>query len=94
MAGNDGISPNPVGADGVALVLGVSSSSSNLRCLHPDPIQIFKLWQAYLANINPLVKVLHAPTVQQLISDACVDLDGIARDVEALLFAIYCLTVE
>jgi hypothetical protein len=92
--GNDGVSPDPMAADCGALVLGVQSRSNDLRSLHPDPVQIFKLWQAYLANINPLVKVLHAPTVQQLVSDASGDLASISRDVEALLFAIYCITVE
>jgi hypothetical protein len=62
--------------------------------LHPNPVQIFKLWQSYLDNINPLVKVFHAPTVQQLISDASGDLDNVDRNVEALLFAIYCIVTE
>jgi hypothetical protein len=57
-------------------------------------VQIFKLWQLYLDNINPLVKLFHAPTVQQILSDASGDLGDIPRNVEALLFAIYCITIE
>jgi hypothetical protein len=76
------------------LLLGFPRSSINLRSLHPNPVQIFKLWQLYLDNINPLVKLFHAPTVQQIISDASGDLDDIPRNVEALLFAIYCITIE
>jgi hypothetical protein len=91
---NDGVSPGAPTADGGALVLGMQSPSSNLRHLHPDPIQIFQLWQAYLTNINPLVKVFHAPTIQRLLMAASCDLSDIPRDVEALLFAIYCITVE
>ncbi|KAH8712256.1 hypothetical protein GQ44DRAFT_689197 [Phaeosphaeriaceae sp. PMI808] len=68
-------------------------SPANLQNLHPNPLQIFKLWQLYLDNINPLVKIFHAPTVQQLILEASGNLKCITRSVEALLFAIYCITV-
>jgi hypothetical protein len=77
--GNDGGLPDTLTANGGALVLGMQSSSHNLRHLHPDPIQIFKLWEAYLTNINPLVKVFHAPTVQRLVLDASGDLNDIPR---------------
>lgn len=76
------------------LLLGFQPSSIGLQSLHPDPVQVFRLWQAYLDNINPLVKVFHAPTVQKLISSASSGLDDIPRDFEALLFAIYCITIE
>jgi hypothetical protein len=76
------------------LLFGGQRSSIALRSLHPEPVQIFKLWQLYLDNINPLVKVFHAPTIQQLILDASGDLDCVSRNVEALMFAIYCISVE
>jgi hypothetical protein len=69
-------------------------SSTGLRPLHPQPVEAFRLWQAYLDNINPLVKLFHAPTVQQLISEANGNLNAVPRNVEALLFAIYCIAVE
>ncbi|KAJ4374842.1 hypothetical protein N0V83_001920 [Neocucurbitaria cava] len=84
--------PPPI--DGAGLLLGGQIPSMNLRSLHPQPVQIFKLWQSYLDNINPLVKIFHAPTVQQLISNATGDLDDVPRNVEALLFAIYSVTIE
>jgi hypothetical protein len=79
---------------GTSLLFGDQKLLTTLRSLHPDSVQIFKLWQSYLENINPLVKVFHAPTVQQLILDSCGNLDGVSRSVEALLFAIYCISVE
>jgi hypothetical protein len=80
--------------NGTNLVFSGQTPSTELQFLHPSPIQIFKLWQTYLDNINPLVKVFHAPTVQQLISEASGHLDDVPRNVEALLFAIYCISIE
>lgn len=83
-----------IAPDGTGILFEGQSLSIDLATLHPEPVQIFKLWQTYLDNINPLVKVFHAPTVQQLILDASGDIKLTPRNVEALLFAIYCITVE
>ncbi|KAF1968006.1 hypothetical protein BU23DRAFT_277921 [Bimuria novae-zelandiae CBS 107.79] len=77
-----------------ASLLGNANAPSNLRSFHPSPGQIFKLWQVYLDNINPLIKVFHAPSVQQLISNASGNLDSIPKNVECLMFGIYCTAVE
>jgi hypothetical protein len=90
----ESILPHHYTPNGTDLLFGSPISQSALRPLHPEPFQIFKLWQTYLDNINPLVKLFHAPTVQQLISDASGDLDDVPRNLEALLFAIYCVSVE
>jgi hypothetical protein len=81
-------------ARGTGLLFMEQRLPTTIRSLHPDPVQIFKLWQSYLDNINPLVKVFHAPTVQQLILDSTGNLDDVPRNVEALLFAMYCISVE
>jgi hypothetical protein len=86
--------PEPFSPDGSRLLFGSSASSTGLSSLHPQPVQIFKLWQKYLDNVNPLVKVFHVPTVQYIITDASGNADKIPRNVEALLFAIYCIAVE
>jgi hypothetical protein len=87
-------SPSQIATDGASLVTGVHSTPNKLLSLHPNSVQIFKLWQSYLKNINPLVKICHAPTTQQLILDASDNLNALPRHVEALLFAIYCITIE
>ncbi|KAF2680491.1 hypothetical protein K458DRAFT_421427 [Lentithecium fluviatile CBS 122367] len=76
------------------LIWGTSKIAANLRPLHPQPVQMFKLWQTYLDNVNPLMKLFHSPTVQQLISNASGRLDNLPKNVEALLFSIYCMAVE
>ncbi|KAL1794140.1 hypothetical protein ACET3X_007561 [Alternaria dauci] len=92
--GSYDVSLSPSATDGAALLMGVHSTSSNLLSIHPNPVQILKLWQSYLEYIHPLVKIFHAPTTQQLILDASDNLHALPRDTEALLFAIYCITVE
>jgi hypothetical protein len=94
---SDEISINPMekfSSNGSRLLFGSPKSSAGLRPLHLQPTQTFKLWQTYLDNVNPLVKLFHVPTIQQIITDASGNLGDLPRNVEALLFAIYCIAVE
>lgn len=77
-----------------ASILGSSKTPGSLRAFHPSPGQIFKLWQVYLDNIHPLIKVLHAPSVQQIISNTSGNLDDVPKNIECLMFCIYCTAVE
>ena len=61
--------------------------------MHPGQVQIFRLWQIYLENINPLLKVTHTPTLQSRIIDAVTDLSSISPATESLLFSIYCVSI-
>ncbi|KAF1354080.1 hypothetical protein EJ07DRAFT_158705 [Lizonia empirigonia] len=92
--GRASVAPAAFSSDGSRLLFGSPASSTGQRSLHPQPVEAFKLWQTYLDNINPLIKLFHAPTVQQLISEANGNLDNVPRNVEALLFAIYSISVE
>ncbi len=67
-----------------------TSTMENFKALHPSPVHIFRLWQTFLDNVNPLIKIFHAPTVQQKVLDATVDLDSMPKNIEALMFGIYC----
>lgn len=64
-----------------------------LRSLHPQPTQIFLLWQAFVDNVNPMVKILHVPTAQKAVLNAMADLDHVSKGMEALLFGIYVMAV-
>lgn len=72
---------------------GPPPSNQNLSELHPSPVQIFKLWQLYLDNINPLTKITHTPTLQGRIIEAAGNLTNINPELEALMFGIYCITI-
>lgn len=75
------------------MLVATVSSSKYLLDLHPTPVQIFRLWQTFLTNVNPVIKMFHAPTIQQMILDASSDLAKIPRHTEALMFAIYHISV-
>ena len=74
-------------------LVGSGTASKDMKSLHPHPAQIFRLWHTFLVNVNPMVKMFHAPTVQQAILDASGDLKNASRPIEALMFAIYLLAV-
>jgi hypothetical protein len=82
-------------SDGTELLGFPSHSDVNLASLHPNPVQIFQLWQIFLENIHPLLKLFHAPTIQQQIFQiaASVGAGGIGKEMEALMFGIYAFAV-
>ncbi|TDZ53157.1 Aurofusarin cluster transcription factor aurR2 [Colletotrichum trifolii] len=77
--------------DGFPFIVG--NRNASITHLHPSPVQIFQLWQIYINNVNPLLKITHVPTVQGLIIDASANLEKVPKNVEALMFAIYLMAV-
>ncbi|KAF2815350.1 uncharacterized protein BDZ99DRAFT_378049 [Mytilinidion resinicola] len=75
------------------LLFGSRKTNVTLSTLHPKQVQIFRLWQVYLENVNPLLKVTHTPTLQSRIIDAASDVANINPNLEALMFSIYCISV-
>jgi hypothetical protein len=61
--------------------------------LHPSTIQILQLWQIYLENVNPLLKITHTPSLQGRIIEAGENLEKVSRSLEALMFAIYLMAI-
>lgn len=80
---------NRSGGDHHAFILGYRSADVDLRPLHPLPSQIPYMWQVYKENVDPIVKVLHVPTVEKLVNQVRKDLDSMTTANEALMFAIY-----
>ncbi|KAH1299488.1 hypothetical protein KXX11_006494 [Aspergillus fumigatus] len=75
------------------LLFGARKFDVNVSTLHPSQVEIFRLWQIYLDNVNPLLKVTHTPTLQARIIDAAADVGNIPPTLEALMFSIYCLAI-
>ena len=75
------------------LLFGSCGSTVHISTLHPDPVQIFRLWQIYLDNVNPLFKVTHTPSLQGRIIEAASDITNISPTLEALMFGIYCTSI-
>ena len=70
-----------------------------IESFHPEPKNIFRLWQIFVQRVNPLTKIVHVPTTQQRILDASFNVTEIPVSLAALLFAVYAsaitaLTVE
>ena len=74
-------------------LFGMSRTTIDLSTLHPDPVQIFKIWQIYLDNVNPLLKITHTPSLQGRIVEATSNLTHIDPNLEALMFSIYCMSI-
>ncbi|KAH6714115.1 hypothetical protein BKA61DRAFT_56164 [Leptodontidium sp. MPI-SDFR-AT-0119] len=75
------------------LLFGSGKSPVDISTFHPEPIHIFKLWQLYLDNVNPLLKVTHTPSMQVRIIEAASNVSAIEPPLEALMFSIYCMAV-
>ncbi|KAE8136518.1 hypothetical protein BDV38DRAFT_284003 [Aspergillus pseudotamarii] len=75
------------------LLFGSCSTNVDISTLHPAQVQIFRLWQVYLENVNPLLKVTHTPTLQPRMIDAAGDVANISPTLEALMFSIYCVSI-
>lgn len=75
------------------LFFGSPKTIVDLSTLHPEPVQIFRLWQIYLDNVNPLLKVTHTPSLQRRILEAASNLKNISPTSEALMFSIYCISI-
>jgi hypothetical protein len=75
------------------LLFGSSDAHVNLSNLHPEPVRIFRLWQIYLDNVNPLLMVTPTTNLQASIIEAASNISAINPNLEALMFSIYCMTI-
>ncbi|KAK6496237.1 hypothetical protein TWF481_002261 [Arthrobotrys musiformis] len=76
------------------LLFGSLNPNIDISALHPTQAHIFKLWQIYLKNVDPMLKVTHTPTLQTRIIDAVGDLSSVSSSLEALMFSIYCVAIS
>ncbi|RYP66788.1 hypothetical protein DL770_008739 [Monosporascus sp. CRB-9-2] len=75
------------------LLFGSPKANVDIATLHPEQVQIFRFWQIYLENVDPLLKVTHAPTLQARIVSAASDVANINPSLEALMFSIYSVSI-
>ncbi|CAK7238406.1 hypothetical protein SEUCBS140593_010656 [Sporothrix eucalyptigena] len=83
-----------LGNTGSLFFRGPHKTLASITALHPGPVQIFRLWQIYLENVDPLLKITHTPSLQGRIVEAASNLEGIDPTLEALLFGIYCVAIH
>ena len=75
------------------LLFGSREPVVDVSTMHPKQVQIFRLWQIYLDNVNPLLKVTHTPILQACIIDAASNLVDVKPTLAALMFGIYCASI-
>ncbi|RPA82243.1 hypothetical protein BJ508DRAFT_225075 [Ascobolus immersus RN42] len=82
-------------SDGTELLGFPSNTDIDLTAVHPNPIQICQLWQVFLENVNPLLKIFHTPTTQQQVFQIAGSpgMTASTREMDALLFGIYAFAV-
>ncbi|RAQ51655.1 C6 transcription factor [Aspergillus flavus] len=78
---------SPLRAEG--LLLNPQHTVSDVAELYPSRWEATQLWQVYLNNVNPLMRVVHIPTLLPKLYNAINSPGDVPADLSALLFAIY-----
>ncbi|KAF4975659.1 hypothetical protein FZEAL_7594 [Fusarium zealandicum] len=76
-------------ADHHAFILGYRSADVNLDKCRPLASHIPFLWSVYQENVEPLIKVLHIPSMEPIFRDARRNHEQLSPGNEALVWAIY-----
>jgi len=50
-------------------------------------------WQTFQLNVNPVTKLVHTPTMDNVITEIQNNLDSLSASTEALMFSIYYATI-
>lgn len=76
-------------------IFGSKTNATDLRSMHPPPAGIEFLCATYFQNADPLLKILHRPTIQVAIFAAADNLIAGPPDpaLEALMFSMYFVAV-
>lgn len=69
-------------------IFGYRSESLDLSSFHPSPAHILRLWHIYQVNVEPVLKILHVPTIDKLFRDLSSG-SPVSRKEEPLVFTIY-----
>ncbi|CAK7206150.1 hypothetical protein SEUCBS139899_008935 [Sporothrix eucalyptigena] len=71
----------------------IFGTTSSVPIQHPEPRMILHLWQTFIDNVNPVMRIVHVPTTHQQIVDASWDAANAPPATGALMFAIYTLAL-
>ncbi|KAL2796678.1 putative fungal-specific transcription factor [Aspergillus keveii] len=71
----------------------VIPGARSLIASHPTQEKALKLWDTYVQDVDPIIKILHTPTVKELVDRISQCPAAASPDDECLLFAIYYFAV-
>ena len=92
----DPMSPGSISSghsDQSGFLFGFSSTMADLPSLHPPVAQFDYYWDTFLENVDPLIKVIHKPTMKSVMEKQKYNLPGLSKSKTAMMFAIYYSTV-
>ena len=69
-------------------LLGNVSAAHRREDLHPLPSQMLFLWQVYIENVDPFMKVLHVPTMTKVIRELRGNHYSLSPSMQALVLVI------
>ena len=61
--------------------------------LHPLPSQMLFLWQIFMENVDPFMKILHVPSMTKVIRELRGSLSSLNPSMQALVMAIFLAAV-
>ncbi|RMJ12244.1 hypothetical protein CDV36_008128 [Fusarium kuroshium] len=83
-----GLESGPSPLSHLGFVFGNPDFAKALDGLNPMPSQMLFIWQAYVENVDPFIKVLHVPTIEKVVRELRGNFSSYGAKMEALLFAI------
>lgn len=70
-------------------ILGYRSLDVDLAKCHPVTSHAAYLWSVFQENVDPLLKIVHIPTMENILRDARKSTVKLSPGNEALVFAVY-----
>lgn len=71
-----------------SFLLRSTSGARQKKDVYPLPSQLLFLWQIYLDNVDPFIKILHAPTMIKTIREIRSSYESLGSSMQALVLAI------
>ena len=87
--GSESQEPVPISFDTGGILFGSDQITTDLQAYQPSQWQALQLWQTFINNVDPMLKILHIPTAQAEIYGAINNPISAAEDLNALMFSIY-----
>ena len=69
-------------------------TTAEIKATHPSAADVFRLWQIFLDNVNPITKLVHAPTMQRQLFESMRNPESNSKEWDVMLFAIYLAAIQ
>lgn len=64
------------------------SNRANTEDLRPLPSQMLFIWRTYVENVDPFIKILHVPTVSNMVYNSRGNFDLLPPSMEPLMYSV------